>query len=153
MVKDPPADAEDVRDARSIPGSGRSPCRRAWRPTPGFLPGESPGTEEPGGATVHGEGHDNRLQCSCLEDPMDRGAWRGYRPWGRTESVGTEQLTLSLYGHSAFALRGSKCSRSVSTTVFGFNFDLLARRGNLQQEETAALFFSLSSRAPWLAHG
>ena len=84
---------------------------------------------------------------------MDRGAWRGYRPWGRTESVGTEQLTLSLYGHSAFALRGSKCSRSVSATVFGFNFDLLARRGNLQQEETAALFFSLSSRAPWLAHG
>ena len=83
MVKDPPANAEDVRDARSIPGSGRSPCRRAWRPTPGFLPGESPGTEEPGGATVHGEGHDNRLQCSCLEDPMDRGAWRGLQSMGK----------------------------------------------------------------------
>ena len=25
------------------------PWRRAWRPTPGFLPGESPWTEEPGG--------------------------------------------------------------------------------------------------------
>ena len=41
------------------------PWRRAWKPTPVFLPGESPGTEEPGGlyivhavtnlaATVHG---------------------------------------------------------------------------------------------------
>ena len=25
-----------------------------WQPTPVFLPGESPWTEEPGGATVHG---------------------------------------------------------------------------------------------------
>ena len=34
-------------DVGSIPGSGRSP----------------------------GEGHDNPLQCSCLENPMDRRAW------------------------------------------------------------------------------
>ena len=27
----------------------KNPWRRAWQPTPGFLPGESPGTEEPGG--------------------------------------------------------------------------------------------------------
>ena len=32
-----------------IPGLGRSPCRKAWRPTPVLLPGESPRTEEPGG--------------------------------------------------------------------------------------------------------
>ena len=32
---------------RKIPGM------RAWQPTPGFLPGESPWTEEPGGAAVH----------------------------------------------------------------------------------------------------
>ena len=25
---------------------------------------------------VPGGGHGDRLQCSCLEDPMDRGAWR-----------------------------------------------------------------------------
>ena len=47
MVKNPPANAEDVRDAGSIPGSGRSP----------------------------GEGHDNLFQYSCLENPTDRGAW------------------------------------------------------------------------------
>ena len=45
MVKNLPANAEDVRDAGSIPGSGRSP----------------------------GGGHGNPLQYSCLENPMDRG--------------------------------------------------------------------------------
>ena len=48
MVKHLPANAGDVRDAGLIPGSGRSP----------------------------GEGHGNPLQYSCLEDPMDRGAWQ-----------------------------------------------------------------------------
>ena len=43
MVKNPPANAGDIRDAGSIPGSGRSP----------------------------GEEHGNPLQYSCLENPMD----------------------------------------------------------------------------------
>ena len=47
MLKNPPANAGDVRDSGSIPGSGRSP----------------------------GGGHGNPLQDSCLENPMDRGAW------------------------------------------------------------------------------
>ena len=34
--------------------------RRSWQPTPVFLPGE---------------GHGNPLQYSCLENPIDRGAW------------------------------------------------------------------------------
>ena len=46
-VKNLPADAADVRDEGLIPGSGRSPGGR----------------------------HGNPLQCSCLENPMDRGAW------------------------------------------------------------------------------
>ena len=48
VVKNLPASVGDERDAGSIPGSGRSP----------------------------GERHGNPLQCSCLEKPMDRGAWR-----------------------------------------------------------------------------
>ena len=48
MIKNLPANAGDIRDAGSIPGSGRSP----------------------------GGGHGNPLQYSCLEYPMDRGAWR-----------------------------------------------------------------------------
>ena len=47
MVKKPSANAGDVRDTGSIPGSGRSP----------------------------GGGCGNPLQ-SCLENPMDRGAWQ-----------------------------------------------------------------------------
>ena len=43
-----PANARDLRDLGLILGSGRSP----------------------------GGGHGNPLQCSCLENPMDREAWR-----------------------------------------------------------------------------
>ena len=42
-VKNLPANAGDIRDIGSIPGSGRFPWRRAWQPTPVFLPGESHG--------------------------------------------------------------------------------------------------------------
>ena len=48
VVKNPPTNARDVRDTGSIPELGGSP----------------------------GGGHDNPLQHSCLENPMDRGAWR-----------------------------------------------------------------------------
>ena len=47
MVKNLLVNTGDVRDVVSIPGSGRSP----------------------------GGGNDNPLQYSCLENPMDRGAW------------------------------------------------------------------------------
>ena len=48
VIKKLPADAGDVRDTGSIPGLGRSPEG----------------------------GHDNPLQYSCLENPMNRGAWQ-----------------------------------------------------------------------------
>ena len=43
VVKNLPANAGDTGDESSIPGSGRFPWRRAWPPTPVFLPGESCG--------------------------------------------------------------------------------------------------------------
>ena len=69
--------------------------RRQWQPTPVLLPGKSHGPEGPGGLqsmgslgvthdwALHfhfspsciGEGNGNPLQCSCLENPMDGGAW------------------------------------------------------------------------------
>ena len=48
VVKNPPVNVGNIRDVGSIPGLRRSP----------------------------GEGHDNPLQYSCLENPIDRGAWR-----------------------------------------------------------------------------
>ena len=40
MVKNLSANAGDIRDVGSIPGSGRFPWRRKWQPTSVFLPGE-----------------------------------------------------------------------------------------------------------------
>ena len=48
VVKNPPANAGDIRDMSLIPGLGRSP----------------------------GGGRGNPLQYSCLEKPMGRGAWQ-----------------------------------------------------------------------------
>ena len=52
VVRSLPANVGDIRDAGTIPEGrprGKIPRRRAWQPTPVFLPGESPWTEEPGG--------------------------------------------------------------------------------------------------------
>ena len=43
VVKNLPASVGDIRDMGLILGSGRFPWRRAWQPTPVFLPGESHG--------------------------------------------------------------------------------------------------------------
>ena len=48
MVKNLSASAGELTDVGSIPGSGRPP----------------------------GGGHGKPLQCSCLENPMDRGGWQ-----------------------------------------------------------------------------
>jgi len=41
VVKNPPANAGDIRDGFD-PWVEKIPWRRAWQPTPVFLPGESP---------------------------------------------------------------------------------------------------------------
>ena len=43
VVKNLPAKAGDVSRCRFNPWAGKIPWRRAWQPTPLFLPGESPG--------------------------------------------------------------------------------------------------------------
>ena len=53
VVKNPPANAGDVRDADSILGWVRFPWRSAWQPTLVFLPGESCGQRSLA-AAVHG---------------------------------------------------------------------------------------------------
>ena len=49
MVKNLPVSEGDAGRHGFDPWFGKIPWRRAWQPTPVFLPGESPGTEELGG--------------------------------------------------------------------------------------------------------
>ena len=59
-----------------------------------------------------GEGNGNPLQYSCLENSMDRKAWRAtYSPWGLKESDMTELLTLSLSLHFTWLLESKSSSQ------------------------------------------
>ena len=95
VVKNSPAYPRDTRVVGSIPGSGRSP----------------------------GEGNGNPLQYSCLENPMDRGAWRATdhgvaKSWTRR----TRLHCLLIHGRNSapprpaectFQLTGPVCNRSL----------------------------------------
>ena len=61
VVRNLPSNAGDIRDRGSVPGSGRSP----------------------------GGGHGRPLQCSCLENPLDRGSW-----WATVHGITRSQTLL-----------------------------------------------------------
>ena len=82
MVKNPPADAGNAGDAGLIPGSGRS----------------------------LGGGHGNPFQYSCLENPMDGGAW-----W------------VTVHGVAKSWTRLSKHSRTWWIDIHGANWGLCPR--------------------------
>ena len=42
-----------------------------------------------------GEGHGTPLQYSCLENPMDRGAWVGCSPWVTKSRTRLKRVTQS----------------------------------------------------------
>ena len=64
VVKNLPANAGDTGDESSIPGLGRSP----------------------------GGGHGHPLQYSCLENPVDRGAW-----WATVHGIAQSQIQLGMH--------------------------------------------------------
>ena len=90
--------------------------RRKWQPTPVFWPGESHGQRSLVGYSpwgrkesdtterLHfhfslsriGEGNGNPLQCSCLENPRDRGAW-----WAAVYGVTQSQTRLKRLSSSS----------------------------------------------------
>ena len=74
VVKNPFDNAEDIRDPGLIPGWGWSP----------------------------GEGNGNPLQYSCLENPMDRRAWRATvhrvaKSWTELKWISTHTMNLTMY--------------------------------------------------------
>ena len=78
-VKNPPSNAGDIRDMDLIPRSGRFP----------------------------GRGHGNPIQYSCLENPMDRGAWRA-----TVHSIAESDMTESTCTHT------HKYIRNITEVIF-----------------------------------
>ena len=68
VVKNPPGNAGDIKDLGSIPGLGRSP----------------------------GRGYGNPLDYFCLENSMDRGAWRATIHMVTKSQTGLKQLSIHL---------------------------------------------------------
>ena len=74
VVKNLPANAGDAGNASSIPGLGRSP----------------------------GGGNGNSLQYSCLENPMDRGAWQATVHEVAKSRTSLKQLSMHIPKRRAF---------------------------------------------------
>ena len=72
VVKNAPANAQDIRDMGSVSGSGKSP----------------------------GGGHGNILQYSSLENPMDRGAWQATVHRVSKNQARLKQLRTLLFNRS-----------------------------------------------------
>ena len=99
--------------------------RRQWHPTPVPLPGKSHGRRSLVGCSpwghkesdmterLHfhfslpciGEGNGNPLQCSCLENPRDGGAW-----WAAVYGVAQSQTRLKRRSSSS-SQKCNSCSR------------------------------------------
>ena len=95
VVREPSCQCRRLKRRGFDPCVGKIPWRRAWQPTPVFLPREFHGQRSLAGYSpwgrkesdkteqLHfhfslsciGEGNGNPLQCSCLENPRDGEAW------------------------------------------------------------------------------
>ena len=107
--------------------------RRQWQPTPVLLPGKSPRRKSLVGCSpwdrkesdmteqLHfhfslsciGEGNDNPLQCSCLENPRDGGPW-----WVAVYGVTQSQTQLKQLSSSSMLPLRDHCftSKCLQTT-------------------------------------
>ena len=118
---------------------GFSSQRRRWHPTLVFMPGKSHGWRSLVGCSpwgreesetteqLHfhfslsciGEGNGNPLQCSCLENPKDGGAW-----WAAVYGVAQSRTRLKrlssssmvfpvvMYGYESWTIKTAECRRT-----------------------------------------
>ena len=96
VVKNPPADAGDIRDQGSIPGLGR----------------------------ILGGGHANPLQYSCLENPMDKGAWRAIVHGVAKSQTRIKLLSMHTWGFlKSFSLDGKSVNQAESAHTCVWRID------------------------------
>ena len=135
------------REAYSDTGLPQETRRRQWQPTPVLLPGKSHGQRSLVGCSpwghyesdmtewLHfpfslsriGEGNGNPLQCSCLENPRDRGAW-----WAAVYGVAQSQTWLKQLSSSS-----SKKHVNLKQPIFLYK-EIRKRKANqaqIQQKE------------------
>ena len=86
----------------------------------------------PGAGLSSGEGNGDPLQCSCLENPMDRGAW------------GLQSMELQRVGHD--------CVTKQQRSPLGLT-DLLIVQGTLEESSPTPQFKSISALALSLLYG
>ena len=104
---------------------GEAAWRRQWQPTPVLLPGKSHGQRSLVGCSpwsrwkssrterLHfhfslsciGEGNGNPLQCSCLKNSGDRGAW-----WAAVYWVAQSRTRLKQLSSSSSRVKASDCN-------------------------------------------
>ena len=89
MVKNPPADAGDARDAGLIPGSGRS----------------------------SGRGKSNPLQYFRLENPVDRGAWQAHIQSMGLQRVSHERACVHTHTHTHTYVRNIEIDRKFNLSI------------------------------------
>ena len=127
--------------------------RRQWHPTPVLLPGKSHGHRSLVGCSpwgrwgldtterLHfhfslsfiGEGNGNPLQCSCLENPRDGGAWRAAvygvaQSWTRLKWISSSTLINILYSSNKVYEKNINLAQVEttynSTTIYDFKHNL-----------------------------
>ena len=116
---------------RRIDGLQKEDWRRQWQPTPVLLPGKSHGRRGLVGCSpwghqeldmtqqLHfifslsciGEGNGNPLQCSCLENPRDGGAW-----WAAIYEVAQSRTQLKQLSSSSSSRRKIKGLSNIKPT-------------------------------------
>ena len=118
VIKNPPANAGDVRDVDLISGSARSP----------------------------GGGNGNSLQYSCLENPMDRGAW-----WATVLGVTESQTWLSDWAHTYIQ---TLCKSSTLHSPGGSLVNKLTKRKRSKrwQREGGDIIWALGISYSWICN-
>ena len=97
VVKNPSANAGDIPAMGSIPGSRRSP----------------------------GGGHGNPLQYFCLENPMNRGAWRAIVHGASKNGTQVKQPSTQHVAHATRSLNDGLCLYNMNNLKYFHNVLLL----------------------------
>ena len=121
--------------------------RKQWHPTPVLLPGKSHGRRSLVGCSpwgheesdtterLHfhfslsciGEGNGNPLQCSCLENPRDGGAW-----WAAVSGVAESRKKLKRRSSSSSRLKSSEKAMAPHSSSPAWKIPWMEKPGRLQ---------------------